>query len=414
MTRLFAAFLFVSMSTFAAHPLASRTLVVYTSNTDSTGVAQHYQTARGIPSGNMCQVSTPDAANTLMTIPWTYWTGYLKPQIQACLNSAGTNQILYIVLAYLRALDLTSSDLSTFYALDSYITDIWDASCSAQASECSNPYYAANDSLNGVWVPFKSTVQWRATYGGIKPTGFMYSVWRLDGSTTVIANGLVDQAVTAENAGGLGAIGGTACIDARGSSVGNGYMGGGPDSSYNAVDLDLYRAQQFVTTAGLTLVYDINPVEFGTAPAPLTCTPTQLYAGWYSFNNYNGASVFAWQTGAIGYHLDSSSAQDPRGPCCSGSNWSFNALNYGITVTHGAVNEPFTTGFARPSGVFKNLLQDGANVGDAFFRNLRFIKFMMVNIGDPLYTPFPKAATPPSSATVRRGLQNKKGVIVVK
>ena len=31
---------------------------------------------------------------------------------------------------------------------------------------------------------------------------------------------------------------------------------------------------------------------------------------WYSYNNYPDA--FTWNTGAIGFHLDSSSAADPR------------------------------------------------------------------------------------------------------
>jgi hypothetical protein len=39
-------------------------------------------------------------------------------------------------------------------------------------------------------------------------------------------------------------------------------------------------------------------------------------------------------------------------------------------------------------------LLEGANVGDAFLRNTQWLKWMIINVGDPLYTPF-KASLPP-------------------
>ena len=41
-----------------------------------------------------------------------------------------------------------------------------------------------------------------------------------------------------------------------------------------------------------------------------------------------------------------------------------------------------------PDGVVRNLLE-GANVGDAFLRNTNWVRWMIVNRGDPLYRPFP-------------------------
>ncbi len=80
---------------------------------------------------------------------------------------------------------------------------------------------------------------------------------------------------------------------------------------------------------------------------------------------------------------------DARG----GQNWSYNALARGITVTSGAMSEPYLAGLPRPDGVFHDLLA-GSNVGDAFLRNTRFLKWMIINIGDPLYTPFAGGRTP--------------------
>jgi hypothetical protein len=79
------------------------------------------------------------------------------------------------------------------------------------------------------------------------------------------------------------------------------------------------------------------------------------------------------------------------------------AIRRGITVTSGSVNEPFLEGLAHPDQVFLYLFQ-GANVGDAVLRSTRWIKWLIINVGDPLYRPFPngvggyalKAATPES------------------
>ena len=64
----------------------------------------------------------------------------------------------------------------------------------------------------------------------------------------------------------------------------------------------------------------------------------------------------------------------------------------GITITSGAVGEPYLEGLPHPDQVFLYLFE-GANVGDAFLRSTRWLKWMIVNIGDPLYRPFPKGFT---------------------
>ena len=58
----------------------------------------------------------------------------------------------------------------------------------------------------------------------------------------------------------------------------------------------------------------------------------------------------------------------------------------------GTVTEPYLEGLARPA-VIRNLLE-GANVGDAFLRNTRWLKWMILNVGDPLYQPFPGGVAP--------------------
>jgi uncharacterized protein (TIGR03790 family) len=345
--------------------LNQRVLIVYNSaDANSTAVANHYAAQRAIPSANLCAIAPPSTS----LVSWAAYTSTVRTPVQNCLTALGSSNILYIVFTYNTPYDLIGPDQAT-YALDQFVADIWDVyeppgqyglPTSAQ------PYYAANQAEGNVYTPFVSLAAFRSQNAAL-----IYSVWRLDAATPALAQGLVDKAIAAETAGLTGQV----CIDETTNPPSYDYGLGGPE-------WDLRMAANFAREAGFSVTEDQNSAEFGTAPAPLTCPNVALYSGWYSFNNYNNA--FTWSTGAIGYHLDSASAVNPRG----GSNWSANALLNGITATHGAVSEPYVTGFAHPDGVFRNLFQ-GANLGDAFLRNTSFLKWMMLNIGDPLYRPFP-------------------------
>ena len=77
----------------------------------------------------------------------------------------------------------------------------------------------------------------------------------------------------------------------------------------------------------------------------------------------------------------------------TGTNWVANAIANGITVTTGAIQEPTLAALVHPSGSFRDLFQ-GANVGDALFRNTAFLKWEILYIGDPLYRPFPNGLPP--------------------
>jgi hypothetical protein len=143
---------------------------------------------------------------------------------------------------------------------------------------------------------------------------------------------------------------------------------------------DIFRASEFVQQAGIPTTVDSEPPEI------TACPNAAFYSGWYSLSY---SDVFSWNTGAIGWHLDSASAYDPRG----GTSWAPNAVARGITTTTGAIDEPYLQGMVRPSGAFRNLLE-GANVGDAFLRNTRWLKWMILYYGDPLYRPFPGGKAP--------------------
>jgi uncharacterized protein (TIGR03790 family) len=358
--------------TFAAE-LAERVLVVFNAQSrQSKEVADYYIAKRGIPASNKCSLkpeSLDGPGNE--TIDVVAFDRLIKKPIQRCLTAVGKDKILYIVLAYDTPYKV-SAGAGLGMAVDQYIADVWDVLPSP--GRVLNPYYAHARAKAGLYPRLITLASYRAR----PESKTIYSVWRLDGASPALAKGLVDKALAAEAHGAIG----QACFDRR-----FGDMAAIDDKGYGAGDWQLHRAAQFARAAGFIVVEDSNEAEFGTPPAPARCDDAILYAGWYSLNNYNDA--FSWRPGAVGIHLDSASAANPRG----GSNWSANAIKKGITVTAGAVDEPFLQGLPRPDGIIFNLLE-GANVGDAFLRNTLWLKWMIINIGDPLYRPFAKQRGP--------------------
>ena len=382
LVKLIPCFIFVLMvfgSGFAATqtspiPLPERTLIVYTANIPaSLEVADYYSTKRGIPAANKCAI-TPTRNDSIDF--YNYEINVRKP-IQNCLNALGKERILYIVFAYetpYKILNVPTGSILETRAVDQFVANIWSENIPDIFEITNHPYFAGIQSQGNIYPPFVSL----ADYRNQPATELIYSVWRLDGATIDLAKGLVDKSLQAEANG----LTGQACFDRRLGAIDT-----LEDSSASAGNWDLFRAAEFARRIGMTVTEDKQEAEFGTAPAPLRCENVALYSGWYSYNNYNDA--FSWATGAIGFHLDSASAVDPRG----GANWAANALKQGITVTSGAINEPYLEGLPHPDGVFRNLFE-GANVGDAFLRNTAFLNWMIINIGDPLYRPFPGGRPP--------------------
>lgn len=364
----------------ATSPLAERVLVVYNTNIPaSLEVADYYVSKRGIPAANKCAIAPSDNAS----VDWNDFATKVQTPIKSCLNALGKDRILYIVFTSQTPFRIHNVPTETgreLRALDSFIADLWNDKVLDVTEITNHPYFAAAQSQGNVYPPVVSLADYRNQPGA----QFIYSVWRLDAATTELAKGLIDKALQAEANG----LQGQGCFDRRFGAVGS-----LEDWSYGAGDWEVFRAADFAKKIGLSVTEDEQGAEFGTAPAPLRCENVVLYAGWYSYNNYNDA--FSWATGAIGFHLDSGSALDPR----SGANWSANALLRGITVTSGAVNEPYLEGLPHADGVFRNLFA-GANVGDAFLRNTAFLQWMVINLGDPLYRPYPGGRppfnTPPS------------------
>ena len=352
-------------------PLNERVLVVYNSSaSDSRTVAKYYSAQRKIPEINTCKISV----NSDEVIKQDEFERHVKAPIRKCLDIVGRRNILYIVFSYRTPYLLTIGDRN--YSLDQFVSDIWDEYSPARPGNETGPhgYFAEAQSQGNAYVPYVPL----ATYRDQPKASTIYSVWRLDAASADLAKGLVDKAIFAETHG----LSGKACFDRQ-----SGSMDLMPDYDYAAGEWDIHQAAVFAKEAGFAVTEDDQKAEFGTAPAPMRCEGAVLYAGWYSLNHYNDA--FSWNPGAIGIHIDSASAANPRG----GTNWSANAVLKGITVTSGAVAEPYVSALPHPDQLFLYLFQ-GANVGDALLRSTLWLKWMIVNIGDPLYRPFPRGIAP--------------------
>src|SRR5665811_2531917 len=69
-----------------------------------------------------------------------------------------------------------------------------------------------------------------------------------------------------------------------------------------------------------------------------------------------------------------------------GGNWVPRMLEQGVTATWGAVTEPYATFYAPGGNVFDHLWA-GYNFGDSFYIAQNAVRWVMVAVGDPLYSP---------------------------
>lgn len=360
----------------------ARVLMVYDGkDAGSTNVAKYYVEKRDIPPQNLCRLKPSDP----ISLTWESFESQIRTPVRRCLKMATKDQgkILYIVLVYNLPYRLSGMEKGAGQSLDQYLADLWDETtagckqpkCDKPQSHTPNPYFAKSNAQAQVYPQFQTLEDNRRRAGSKR----IYSVWRLDAATPELAKGLVDKAIAAEQQKAWSAKDRRGCFDRRHDdpiqmTTSPGYAPG---------EWMIHRAAEAARTAGFETVEDLHQEEFGTAPAPLRCENALFYAGWYSLNHYNDA--FSWAPGAVGLHLDSLSALHLR----KGGNWVANAVQRGITITSGTVEEPYLDGLPHPDGVLRDLLT-GANAGDALLRNTEWLRWQVINVGDPLFRPLSK------------------------
>jgi uncharacterized protein (TIGR03790 family) len=194
-------------------------------------------------------------------------------------------------------------------------------------------------------------------------------VSRLDGPTYEIVKGLIDKALAAEQNG----LKGFAYID-------SGYSGIDKSPLVVQYDLSLARlAEQIKTRTSLTVVQENTTKLFEVGQ----CPSTAIYCGWYSLQNY--IDSFDFVNGAIGIHIASLEAVNLRD--IKSAQWCPSMLRKGVTVTIGAVAEPYLHAFPEPDAFFDKLF-DGFCVVEAYYYTNPFNSWRLLLIADPLYRPF--------------------------
>ncbi|MBN1457254.1 MAG: TIGR03790 family protein, partial [Sedimentisphaerales bacterium] len=191
---------------------------------------------------------------------------------------------------------------------------------------------------------------------------------RLDGPGEEIARGLIDKAVKAQREG----LKGRAYID-------KGYSLLKTKPLYKVYDDHLGRAAEVIAGRGFEVITDDTKNVFGEGKCPRAA----LYCGWYSLRRY--VDAFDFVDGAVGYHIASLEAVDLRDG--QSTQWVPSMLADGITVTIGAVAEPYLSAFPKPDCFFAELFK-GKTVVEAYYRCSPFNSWQMMLIGDPLYRPF--------------------------
>lgn len=182
-----------------------------------------------------------------------------------------------------------------------------------------------------------------------------YIVTRLDGPTPEIAKSLVDRAIAGEASWSKGK-----CY----------FDAGGP---YPTWDTRIQTAYQDSISLGYDSVLDTSSALMQSFP------DCQFYYGWYT-GYFTGN--FAWKPGGVGIHVHSGSAYNMRDTRF----WVPGLLASGAACTAGAVNEPYLDYYVHPDHFVKSFLR-GDNFGEAFYKSIPSLRWMMVAVGDPLYNP---------------------------
>ena len=163
---------------------------------------------------------------------------------------------------------------------------------------------------------------------------------------------------------------------------------------YGQGDIFINGAYDCSVRFGFRSFLDTTPRLFGTAPTdsggddPLFCDSALWYAGWYS---HFYQDVFDWAKGAVGFHIESWTAQNIRKELkrgeWSGWLWVPGMIRAGVTATMGPVHEPGLTGVPRIDWFFRYLFH-GFSFAEAAYMANYVAAGQMVMIGDPLYNPF--------------------------
>lgn len=197
-------------------------------------------------------------------------------------------------------------------------------------------------------------------------------VSRLDGPSPAIVKRIILDSLFVEKTG----LKGKAYFDARWPRAKQNNLSG-----YALYDNALHLAAENLRDKQLfPVILDDREQLFQTKE----CPQTALYCGWYSLANY--VDAFAWQKGAVGYHIASAECVSLKEK--NSRVWCKMMLAKGVAATIGPTSEPYVQAFPRPDIFFKFLADGYLSLAECYLISLPYLSWQMVLIGDPLYQPF--------------------------
>ncbi len=381
-------------------------MVVYSAaDTGATGVAQHYATARSLPTGHLCGLTGVTAGTTTIDFP-TFKTQIQAP-VDACLAALPQpDEIDYLVLV--RGLPYAVTLPSGAASLEAVLQvgHTTDTATSMELAGQGQPGTMSNASVPNPAFPQSayfntadSTVMnqysaWYATgdtmirqsaqspsfhraaaadAGGYHFAGNLFIVQSLDGFDDTDATALVDRAVASDGTFPTAEL---LCMAAE-------------DDARAARDPECEEVTRMLTGAGLAGTY---------VPAFDAMLSGHTVAAYFSGSADGLRTAITGNTfvpGAIIDNLTSFGAAIGNFSCNAGETTCPASENQtsiarfiraGATGAHGTVNEPLNNVFPN-AGAFL-LYTFGYSMGESYFLNQRFLYWQNIHLGDPLATPY--------------------------
>jgi uncharacterized protein (TIGR03790 family) len=355
----------------AAHEPAKVLLVVNDSTPPEAGtggmgaslfVAERYAAARGVPQSNIvhinAQISLGDPhLPASYTITLNNFMLEIERPIQTFLNKGKFKNIKYIVPTYgvPTHIENDSSGVASNLSVDSYLACM--SACTINQVLVHNPVYNSD--------PLSTSANWNNATLRLP----IYAVVRLDGPSALISAGLVDKAIAAER--GITRDSGIGYFDFQHRTD--------PSDAYYPADQTMLAAYSLCVAAGMRCLLN-DQSQTGSL---ILSAPQTLWAwGWY---NSTVNDAYAFVPGAVGAQLTSYTANDIRNVGVTYGTWVPTWLQAGITATWGATGEPFTRFYAN-GNILLNHLWQGYTFGEAAYIATPALNWMMIFVGDPLYT----------------------------
>src|ERR1017187_375596 len=368
-----------------ADDLAQRVVIVYNAqDPDSKPLADYYARKRGVPTNQICEISiqvtdtiSRKEFNDKVRDPiWRFLThrGLLQQEPRTVMDPVlgkvpslvtVNARVSYLVLMYGMPLGI-APDLSLHESVSEKMPKAFQRNEASVESELATLPTTGLPIAGWLRNPFFDSA---AEQFGPPLNNAMLLVGRLDGPDAQTVRRMIDDALTAEHYG----LHGRAYFDAQGTH----------DPGYVVGDDWIRNSWHTFQQAGYECDYDERPETFA---EDYPMTDAAIYAGWYSERVVGPfrRPDFRFQTGAVAYHLHSSSGAAVRTRTAF---WVGPLLAKGAAATMGNVYEPYLSLTPHIDMFFKRLLA-GAPFLEAGYYSEAGLSWQTTFDGDPLYRPF--------------------------